>query len=180
MQQSGEYYSKGSMAERYDFAMFEKAESLAKRDEARKETKRKELMKKKNREEQAERGRRHNQVLTIVDKYGKLRVVTVLLIAIVFITLVGMMVANGQKVNDINHDIDDLNTELTLLEQDYEVMRISFESKMSDAAIEQYATEVLGMQRCDNNQIECLKLNDSDVFEDCGTGTTSIFHWGNN
>lgn len=179
MQHSGEYYSKGSIAEEYDFAMFENNERLAKKDAARKETQRQERMKK-NREEQAQQGRRHNQVLTIIDKHGKLRVAMVLLMAVVFTILVGIMIANGQKVNDINHDIDDLNTELALLEQDYEVMKITFESKMSDAAIEQYATEVLGMQHRDNNQIEWLKLNDSDVFEDCSTGTTSIFRWGNN
>lgn len=180
MQQSGEYYSKGSVAERYDFAMFERGEKLLREDEARRKERNRQESIRKNREEQAQSGRRHNQTVTIVDKYGKLRVATVTLIVAVFIALVGIMVANGETVNGINHDIDDLNDELTVLEQEYEVMKITFDSKMSDAAIEKYATEILGMQRRENNQTECLRLNDSNSFEDCGNGSSSIFHWGNN
>ncbi len=178
MQHSREYYVKGTMAEELDFALFEVDEARAERDRKRKEANRQEKMKK-NREKQAEQGRKKNQPLTIVDKYGKFQVALVLIAAVMFIALLGLMVANQQKINDINHDIKNKTAELTVLEQDYEVMKISFESKMSDAAIEQYAINELGMQHRENNQTEWLSLNNKDVFEDCGSGRSSIFYWKN-
>ncbi len=177
--QTGEYYSKGSAAEKYDFDFFERTEKILRESEAKQEE-RSRRENERRREEQVRYVKHHNKTATITDKYGKLRVATVALIASVFIVLVGIMVANGETVNSINHDIDDLNDELTMLEQDYEVMKITFDSKMSDAAIEKYATEKLGMQRRENNQTECLRLNNFDSFEDCGNGTSSIFRWGNN
>ncbi len=178
MQQSREYYVKGTMAEELDFALFEVDETRMAREKKRKEAAEQER-KKKNREQQAEQGRKKNQPLTIVDKYGRFQVALVLIAAVMFIALLGIMVANQQKINDINHDIKNKTAELTLLEQDYEVMSISFESKMSDAAIEQYAINVLGMQRRENNQTEWLNLHNTDVFENCDSGNSSIFYWRN-
>ncbi len=182
MQQSKEYYGKGSLAEEFDFGMFEHNEWLeAKaqaRAQARKEAARQERIKQ-NRAKQAAQGKKHNQVLTIVDKYGKFQVAAVLFAAVLFILLLGIMVANGQKVNDLTHDIKDKTAELTVLEQDYEVMKIAFESKMSDAAIEQYAINKLGMQHRENYQTEWLSINNNDVFEDCDDGRDGIFFWNN-
>ncbi len=186
MQQTREYYGKGSLAEEFDFGMFEYNQWLEERAQARtqarreakREAARQEQMKQ-NRAKQAEQGRKHNQVLTIVDKYGKFQVAMVLAAAITFIFLLGMMVANGQKVNDLTHDIKNKTAELTVLEQDYEVMKIAFESKMSDAAIEQYAVEKLGMQRRENYQTEWLSINNNDVFEECKNSHEGIFFWNN-
>lgn len=182
MQQSREYYGKGTLAEELDFALFEvderaRARSLA-REEERREARRQEQIKK-NRAKQAAEGRKKNQVLTIVDKYGKFQVAAVIAAALLFITLLVIMVANQQKVNDITHDIKNKTAELTVLEQDYEVMKISFDSKMSDAAIEQYAIEVLGMQHRESNQTEYLSIDNNDVFEDCEGKRSSIFFWNN-
>lgn len=180
MQQSKEFYGKGSLAEEFDFGMFEINEMLEAKAQARqkkKEAERQAKMKA-NRAQQAARGKKHNQPLTIVDKYGKFRVAMVVFMALMIITLLAIMVGNQQKVNDITHDIKNKTTELTVLEQDYEVMKISFESKMSDAAIEQYAIKELGMQHRENYQTEWLSINNDDVFEDCDTGRT-IFFWNN-
>ncbi len=182
MQQSKEYYGKGSLAEEFDFGMFEHNEWLEKkaqeRTQARKEAARQARIKE-NRAKQAAQGRKHNQVLTIVDRYGRFQVAAVLFVAVLFVLLLGIMVANGQKVNDLTHDIKNKNAELTVLEQDYEVMKISFESKMSDAAIEQYAAQVLGMQRRENYQTEWLSINNDDVFETCEDSHKGIFFWNN-
>lgn len=186
MQQSKEYYGKGSLAEEFDFGMFEHGAWLDKKAQERAETRNREKREaarqakmKENRAKQAEQGRRHNQVLTIVDKYGRFQVAAVIFAAVLFIVLLAMMVANGQKVNDLTHDIKDKKAEITVLEQDYEVMKIAFESKMSDAAIEQYAIKELGMQRRENYQTEWLSINNSDVFESCGNGHDGIFFWNN-
>lgn len=183
MQQSREFYGKGSLADELDFALFESDERREARQQARKEAIRQAQVKK-NREKQAAQAKKHSKTIdqpkTIFDRYGRFNVIAVISIAVMFIVLLAIMVANQQKVNDITNDIKDKTDELTVLEQDYEVMRITFESKMSDAAIEQYAIEVLGMQHRENNQTEYLNIDNVDIFEDCEGKRSSIFFWNNN
>lgn len=166
MSKNVEYYSIDSLAREYDFALFTQsakaADAAMAREKAAEKRRQQEEMRQRSREEKARK-----KVNTIVDKYGRRNVILASsFIAMLLITLL-LLVANSQKVNDLTDEIKKKNETLTGLEQEYEAMRVSFDSKMSDAVIEEYAINVLGMQHRENNQTEWLNLNNNDIFESC-------------
>lgn len=163
-----EYYSTDSLAREFDFGLFEqtkqrveKKQQVAHRADERK-----------RKAQQAQRLAAKNdvQVNTLVDSVGKKKVVRASALIGAFMIVLGMLVVNSQRLNDITTEITEKNEKLVSLEQEYEAMKVKFDSKMSDASIEEYATKVLGMQRRENNQTEWLNLDDNDLFEDCSAG----------
>ena len=161
-----EYYSVDSLAREYDFALFAQNDKRVDAARAREKAAAKRRQQEAHRQkEQEERSRK--KVKTIVDKYGKKNVILVSSFVAMFVVTLLLLVVNSQKVNDLTDDIKKKNETLTGLEQEYEAMKVSFDSKMSDAVIEEYAISVLGMQHRENNQTEWLNLNNNDIFESC-------------
>ncbi len=93
------------------------------------------------------------------------RFVRVLALGILAVIAVTMLISSRVDYHELTMEIDNANDKLTELEQDYEALRVKFDTKMSDAAVEEYAVSNLGMQKRENSQTEYISLNVGNVFE---------------
>lgn len=93
------------------------------------------------------------------------RFVRVLALGILVVIVVTMLISSRVDYHELTMEIDDANKTFTELEQDYEALRVKFDTKMSDAAVEEYAVNELGMQKRENSQTEYISLNVGNVFE---------------
>lgn len=93
------------------------------------------------------------------------RFVRVLALGILAVIAVTMLISSRVDYHELTMEIDSANQTLTELEQDYEALRVKFDTKMSDAAVEEYAVSNLGMQKRENSQTEYISLNVGNVFE---------------
>ncbi len=93
------------------------------------------------------------------------RLVRILAFAIIAVIAVTMLVSNRVDYHELTMEIEAASRTLTELEQDYEALRLEFDNKMSDTAVEEYAVNVLGMQKRENSQTEYISLNVGNVFE---------------
>ena len=96
---------------------------------------------------------------------ANIRLARVLAIGIIVVIAITMLVSNRVDYYELTMDIEEANRTLTELEQDYEALRLEFDNKMSDTAVEEYAVNVLGMQKRENSQTEYISLNVGNVFE---------------
>lgn len=96
---------------------------------------------------------------------ASLRLARWLAIGIICVIGITMLVGSRVDYHELVMEIEKANAQLTELEQDYEAMRLEFDNKMSDTAVEEYAVNVLGMQKRENSQTEYISLNVGNVFE---------------
>lgn len=101
--------------------------------------------------------------------------VTVLAVTILFVIAVTMLVSSHVASYELTLDIEKANARLTGLEQDYEALSIKYDTKMSDAVVEERAINELGMQKRDNSQTNYLTLNVDNVFEISGHQTNDWY-----
>ena len=115
-------------------------------------------------------GKKSKTALAVSQKERAYRIVFGLLL---FIAL-GVMLSCCMQEHEIAHELDVANLQLTELRQDYEALNITFDNEMSSSALEEYATDVLGMQKRENSQTEWITIGGGDVFEyteETGLGT---------
>lgn len=93
------------------------------------------------------------------------RLVRILALGILGVIVLTMMVGSRVDYHELTMEIENANKQLTELEQDYEALRVKFDTKMSDAAVEEYAVTMLGMQKRESSQTEYISLNVGNVFE---------------
>jgi len=93
------------------------------------------------------------------------RLVRVLAVAVIAVIAITMLVGNRVDYHELTMEIEEASRTLTELEQDYEALRLEFDNKMSDTAVEEYAVNVLGMQKRENSQTEYISLEVGNVFE---------------
>jgi|GEM_PF-1664744 len=98
-------------------------------------------------------------------RQARSKFVRVLALGILAVIAVTMLINSRVDYHELTMDIDEANKELTELEQDYEALRVKFDTKMSDAAVEEYAVSTLGMQKRENSQTEYISLHVGSVFE---------------
>ena len=93
------------------------------------------------------------------------RLVRILAFAIIAVIAITMLVNDRVNYHELTMEIETASKKLIALEQDYEALRLEFDNKMSDTAVEEYAVNVLGMQKRENSQTEYISLNVGNVFE---------------
>ena len=62
-------------------------------------------------------------------------------------------------------DINKLNDQVMILESENVRMQTAIESKSALKAVEDYAVDVLGMQKLDKSQIEYLSIENGNVID---------------
>ena len=73
-------------------------------------------------------------------------------------------VVYGQvKVKEVTTDITEANQEYDIVLNEQKRMQSELESKMSITNVEDYAEQVLGLQKLDQSQIEYLQLQTDDI-----------------
>lgn len=86
-------------------------------------------------------------------------------IGMIFACALAMLISSRMEYHELTQEVNAANRQLELLQHDYEGLRVTFETKMSNSAIEEYAADVLGMQKRESSQTEWISLGGGDVFE---------------
>lgn len=76
-----------------------------------------------------------------------------------------LLIVSQVHSHELTRSIEATQKNLVELQQDYDIMMDKFNMKMSDSAVEKYASERLGMQIADNAQTEYISLGSDEHFE---------------
>lgn len=90
-------------------------------------------------------------------------VLSIILISILATVLLGSVIYTLDRRNTIYNKVTSMNNELTLMEAENVRLQSELESKMTAKNVEDYAENVLGMQKIDSTQIKYIKIQTNDV-----------------
>lgn len=76
-----------------------------------------------------------------------------------------MMISAKADIAQIHQEITELKADVQILENENSSMQASLETKSSMKAVEDYAENILGMQKLDKSQIEYVSLENGNVAE---------------
>ncbi|MCD7890893.1 MAG: hypothetical protein LUG26_03735 [Ruminococcus sp.] len=88
---------------------------------------------------------------------------TIILVSVLAAALLGSAIYSLDKRNTVYNKVSDMNNALTLAEAENVRLQSEFESKVTVKNVEDYAENVLGMQKIDSSQIEYIKIQTDDV-----------------
>ena len=92
-------------------------------------------------------------------------VMTIILMSAIAAIILGLVIYSLDKRNTMYNKVADKNHELSLVEADNVRLQSELESKVSAKAVEDYAKNVLNMQKIDSSQITYIKTQESDVVK---------------
>lgn len=81
------------------------------------------------------------------------------------------------KENELTTAIEKSEAELTTLQNDYDGLMVKYDTRMSDAAIEEYAKNTLGMQKRENFQLEWITVGEQGDFDNENTKKGGLVDW---
>lgn len=87
----------------------------------------------------------------------------IILLSLLAFVLLGSVVYTLDRRNTMYNKVASLNNELDLVEAENVRLQSELESKMSAKNVEDYAENVLGMQKIDSSQIKYIKIQTDDV-----------------
>ncbi len=90
-------------------------------------------------------------------------VLTIILVSVLAAIMLGAVVYSFDRRNTVYNKVSAKNSELTLMEAENVRLQSELESKMTAKNIEDYAENVLGMQKIDRSQIEYIEIQTDDV-----------------
>lgn len=102
--------------------------------------------------------------LAFIKELSPLNKVIVVVVSVCAVACVVMCLVSNSRLAAITADYDALEHELTAARHEYEAMEVEFESKMSDSAVEDYAVNVLGMQKRQNAQTRRVTIKTGEAF----------------
>ena len=79
--------------------------------------------------------------------------------------VITMLVVSQVKSHELTRSIQEKQNALTALQQEYDIMMDTFKTEMSESAIEEYAIDNFGMQKCESSQTEYVSLDSEEHFE---------------
>ncbi|MBP3309226.1 MAG: hypothetical protein J6L05_00215 [Ruminococcus sp.] len=88
---------------------------------------------------------------------------TIILISVLAAALLGSVIYSLDRRNTMYNKVSSLNNKLSLAEAENVRLQSKLESKISAKNVEDYAENVLGMQKIDSSQIEYIKIQTGDV-----------------
>lgn len=89
----------------------------------------------------------------------------ILITAIMAVLVLSLVVYPKVQQATIMSDINKLNDQVMILESENVRMQTAIESKSALKAVEDYAVDVLGMQKLDKSQIEYLSIENGNVID---------------
>ncbi len=154
---ANETYSYGSSA--IDLDLFAERERYKRKNPIKKKTK-KNTPKKKTAAAAAKA-----QSTTAVASLDHAELIRSICIAAITAITLTLLIISQVRSHELTRDIERTNGMLVALQQDYDAIQADFNSRMSDTAVEEYAINVLGMQKREYSQTEYISLGTGDVFE---------------
>lgn len=79
--------------------------------------------------------------------------------------LITFMVAGGVQQHEYTKRIEEANMILNEVNNDYEALRVEYETRLGASAVEEYAVNNIGMQKVQNSQITWVTVEKGDLFE---------------
>lgn len=108
-------------------------------------------------------------------------VLSIILVSILAAALLGSVVYTLDRRNTVYNKVSSLNSELNLAEAENVRLQSELESRMTAKNVEDYAENVLGMNKINSSQIEYIKIQTDDVVsipeqqESFGTKIVNFF-----
>ncbi len=92
-------------------------------------------------------------------------VFTIILISLLAAVLLGSVIYTLDRRNTVYNELSAKTSELTLMEAENVRLQSELESRMTAKNVEDYAENVLGMQKITPSQIEYIKIQTDDVVK---------------
>lgn len=89
----------------------------------------------------------------------------ILITAVMAVLVLSLVVYPKVQQATVMSDINKLNDQVMILESENVRMQTAIESKSALKAVEDYAIDVLGMQKLDKSQIEYLSIENGNVID---------------
>lgn len=89
----------------------------------------------------------------------------ILITAVMAVLVLSLVVYPKVQQATVMSDINKLNNQVMILESENVRMQTAIESKSALKAVEDYAVDVLGMQKLDKSQIEYLSIENGNVID---------------
>lgn len=89
----------------------------------------------------------------------------ILITAVMAVLVLSLVVYPKVQQATVMSDINKLNEQVMILESENVRMQTAIESKSALKAVEDYAVDVLGMQKLDKSQIEYLSIENGNVID---------------
>lgn len=90
-------------------------------------------------------------------------VLSVILISVLAVALLGSVVYSLDKRNTMYSEVASVNDELVLAKAENVRLQTELESKITAKNVEDYAENVLGMQKIDSSQIKYIEIQTNDI-----------------
>lgn len=90
-------------------------------------------------------------------------VLTIIAVSALAVVMLGAVIYSFDRRNTMYNKVSELNHELNLAEAENVRLQSELDSKMSAKNVEDYAENVLGMQKIDSSQIQYIEIQTDDV-----------------
>lgn len=90
-------------------------------------------------------------------------VFSIIVVAALAVVMFGAVIYSFDRRNTMYNKVSDLNNELNIAEAENVRLQSELDSKMSAKNVEDYAENVLGMQKIDPSQIQYIEIQTDDV-----------------
>lgn len=90
-------------------------------------------------------------------------VILIIFISFVAVAMLGMVVYSFNRRSSAYNEVTALNSKLSLAQAENIRLQTEVDNKMSAKNVEEYAENVLGMQKIDSSQIKYIKIHTDDV-----------------
>lgn len=90
-------------------------------------------------------------------------VLSIILVSALAVVMLGTVIYSLDRRNTIYNKVSELNSELNLAEAENVRLQSELDGKMSVRNVEDYAENVLGMQKIDSSQIQYIEIQTNDV-----------------
>jgi cell division protein FtsL len=91
-----------------------------------------------------------------------LNTVATICVAALAVIVIGMMIVSRIQMTELDDHINDLQKQLTVLQSEKIRLTDELASKTSIKSVEEYAYDVLGMQKIESSQIQYIESENSD------------------
>ncbi len=85
--------------------------------------------------------------------------------AAVCFVMMGSLILSQLQLNELNTSLQKVNKQLSNAKSEYVQLQMAAEARASLETVEEYAANVLGMQKLSSDQIEYVRLNEGDRIE---------------
>lgn len=90
-------------------------------------------------------------------------VLSIVLVSVLAAVLLGIVIYSLDRRSTMYSEVTALNNELTLVQAENVRLQAALESEISAKNVEDYAENVLGMQKIDSSQIKYIEIQTDDV-----------------